>query len=211
MIFEWKSDFQTLQWYPTVRQAVQTYSVLKSLDLDRSDLNDSPLLVLAILKPHFLKAMVLKTSLSKKRPAYTDVQICPNQVLSNESRLESSHWTVQSRCIPQVVTQDLIWTYLPTSLFPPCRRRRTYCHKGRLSGRFSRIWCDPLKPTFTNQYQMWMSNFNQFINKVWHWLNVDDRIWWRLSSVTNIIIVNIDKLISDLSKTSLLYRYLPER
>ena len=90
MIFEWKSDFQTHQWYPTVRQAVQTYSVLKSLDLDSSDLdssdlNDSPLLVLAILKPHFLKPMVLKTSLSKKRPAYTDVQICPNQALRNES------------------------------------------------------------------------------------------------------------------------------
>ena len=84
MIFEWKSDFQTHQWYPTVRQAVQTYSVLKSLDLDSSDLNDSPLLVLAILKPHFLKPMVLKTSLSKKRPAYTDVQICPNQVSSND-------------------------------------------------------------------------------------------------------------------------------
>ena len=90
MILEWKSDFQTLQWYPTVHQAVQTYSVLKSSLLNSSllnssDPNDHPLPVLPILKPHSLEPMALKTSLLKKRPAYTDVQICLNQVLSNKS------------------------------------------------------------------------------------------------------------------------------
>ena len=58
---------------------------------------------------------------------------------------------------------------------------------------------------------MSVSNFNQFINKVCFDIGLMLATEFDDTIVTNIIIVNIDKLISDLSKTSLLYRYLPER